>query len=107
MNLIRPVTLGLATVISAPALWHGFVVGDLSLADTLTRFLFAVPVSAVIITVLTVVTADYRKRATELLEPVKSTTDLEPLEPMDPALGTELVVADPQIAGTDVEPAQP
>ena len=42
MALIRPSTLLLATAMSAPALYHATVVGDLSATVAMERFLLAV-----------------------------------------------------------------
>ncbi len=68
MGLIRPATLGLAIILSAPALWHGLVVGDMDLPTALERFLIAVAVSMAMAALLRGLTAGYRtprRRATD------------------------------------------
>ena len=61
MALIRPSTLLLATAISAPALWHATVAGDLSATVAMERFLMAVGVSALLLGGLRTVTASYQR----------------------------------------------
>ena len=61
MALIRPSTLLLATGMSAPALWHATVAGDLSCTVAMERFLLAVAVSAVLLAGLRAVTASYAR----------------------------------------------
>jgi hypothetical protein len=61
MALISPSTLLLATVISAPALWHATVAGDLSGTAAMERYLLAVGVSAVLLGGLRTITASYRR----------------------------------------------
>lgn len=45
----RPLTLVLAALVSAPALWSAFVVGTMSVQTALIRFLVAVPVCALLL----------------------------------------------------------
>jgi hypothetical protein len=59
--LIRPSTLLLATGMSAPALYHAAVVGDLSATAAMERYLLAVGVSAVMLAGLRAVTASYAR----------------------------------------------
>jgi len=59
--LIRPSTLLLATGMSAPALYHATVAGDLSATAAMERFLLAVAVSAVLLAGLRAVTASYAR----------------------------------------------
>ncbi len=61
MALIRPSTLLLATAISAPALWHATVAGDLSTTVAMERFLLAVGVSTVLLGGLRALTASYQR----------------------------------------------
>jgi hypothetical protein len=61
MALIRPSTLLLATAISAPALWHATVAGDLSGTVAMERFLLAVGVSVVLLGGLRALTASYQR----------------------------------------------
>ena len=60
MGLARPATLALAALISAPALWHAFVVGDLAVSTALVRFLVGVVISAVALHLLRTLTAGYQ-----------------------------------------------
>src|SRR3954471_18466579 len=62
MALIRPATLVIATALAAPALWSA-ATGDLDVTSALTRFLIAVPVAAVMIMVLSMLTESYRRAA--------------------------------------------
>jgi len=59
--LIRPSTLLLAIAISAPALWHTAVTGDLTATVAMERFLLAVAVSAVLLAGLRGLTASYSR----------------------------------------------
>ena len=61
MALIRPSTLVLATGMSAPALYHAAVAGDLSATAAMERFLLAVTVSAVLLAGLRALTASYAR----------------------------------------------
>ncbi|MEN3309551.1 MAG: hypothetical protein V7603_5753 [Micromonosporaceae bacterium] len=63
MFLILPSTLLLAGLIASPALWHAFVVGDLSTSTALARFLIAVPVSGLMMAILRGLTSGYRSYA--------------------------------------------
>jgi len=57
--LARWSTLLLAALIASPALWHAFVSGDLDYATAATRYLIAIPVSAIMLAILRSVTARY------------------------------------------------
>jgi hypothetical protein len=59
--LIRPTTLLLATAMSAPAIWHATVAGDLTPTVAMERFLLAVVVSAVLLAGLRALTASYAR----------------------------------------------
>ena len=63
MGLVRPSALLLGAVLSAPALWHGFVTGQLDLTTALIRFVVAVLVAGVMLAILRFVTAGYGRRA--------------------------------------------
>jgi len=69
MGLVRPSALLLGAVLSAPALWHGFVTGQLDLTTALIRFVVAVLVAGVMLAILRFVTAGYgrapQRRATD------------------------------------------
>jgi len=58
--LILPSTLLVAALIASPALWHAFVVGDMSPTVAMARFLIAVPVSGLMMAVLRGLTSSYR-----------------------------------------------
>lgn len=60
--MFRYSTLVLAILISAPALWQGFVTGEVSTTTALVRFLIAVPVSAVLLGVLRTLVDHYRRQ---------------------------------------------
>lgn len=62
LALIRPVVLGLAAVMAAPAMYRAFVTEELDVGSALTRFLLAVPAAAIMVALLTFVTADYGER---------------------------------------------
>jgi hypothetical protein len=53
----------LALLLSGPALWSGFVTGDLDSTDALIRFLIAVPVSGGAIALLRSLTSGYTAAA--------------------------------------------
>jgi hypothetical protein len=57
--LARYSTLMVAALIASPALWHAFVRQDLDPQEALTRFLIAVPVSALMLALLRGLTAGY------------------------------------------------
>jgi hypothetical protein len=67
MHLARFSTLLLATLMASPALYHAFVTHDLEPTTALIRFLIAVPVAAIMLAVVRVVTSGYQrnKRNTE------------------------------------------
>jgi hypothetical protein len=57
----RASTLLLAALIASPALWQALVTQQLDLTTALTRFLIAVPVSAVMLAMLRGLAAGYRR----------------------------------------------
>ena len=59
MAIVRPSTMLLAIVIDSPAVYHAAVTQDLSAASALYRFLIAIPVAAVMLHVLRLLTANY------------------------------------------------
>ena len=61
--MLRPSTLGLAVLLSTPALWAAFAAGSLGITTALIRFLIAVPVAALMVTLLRMVTASYSRQA--------------------------------------------
>lgn len=61
--MLRPSVLGLAIVLSTPALWSAFVAGSMGITSALIRFLIAVPVAALMLTLLRTVTAGYSRQA--------------------------------------------
>jgi hypothetical protein len=61
--MLRPSVLGLAVLLSMPALWAAFAAGSLGITTALTRFLIAVPVAALMLTLLRKVTASYARQA--------------------------------------------
>jgi hypothetical protein len=56
----RVSTLVLAALIASPALWQALVTHQMDLTTALTRFLIAVPVSAVMLAMVRGVAAGYR-----------------------------------------------
>lgn len=62
MMLGLPV-LVIALLLSAPALWEGFVSGTMSETDALIRFLIAVPVAAVGLGIIRSITSGYTNAA--------------------------------------------
>lgn len=63
MGLIRPSVLILALLMASPALYQYFVAQDLDITDTLGRYLLAVPIAAVMLAFLRMLTAGYGKSA--------------------------------------------
>jgi hypothetical protein len=61
--VLKGPVLPLAFLLSSPALWSAFVTGSMPTMTALTRFLIAVVVAAIMLSVLRSVTADYRKAA--------------------------------------------
>ena len=61
--MLRPSVLGLAILLSAPALWSAFAAGSMGITAALIRFLIAVPVAALMLTLLRMVTASYSRQA--------------------------------------------
>jgi hypothetical protein len=57
--VIRPSALLFGAVFAAPALWHGFVTGDLDVTSALLRFVLAVLAGSVLLGVLRAITAGY------------------------------------------------
>lgn len=62
MSLIRPAALGLAVVMAAPAIWQAVVTGGLDMTSAVSRFLLAVPVAALMLAALRMVTSDYQEK---------------------------------------------
>ncbi|HET6211195.1 MAG TPA: hypothetical protein VFD94_12465 [Jatrophihabitans sp.] len=61
--MFRPSVLLLALVLSGSTLWSAFMDGSISVTSALIRFLIAVPVAALMVHVLSLVTASYQPRA--------------------------------------------
>ncbi len=61
--MLRPSVLGLAVLLSTPALWAAFVAGSMGITAALIRFLIAVPVAALMLALLRMVTAGYARQA--------------------------------------------
>ena len=61
--MLRPAVLGLAVLLSTPALWAAFAAGSMDITAALIRFLIAVPVAALMLTLLRTVTASYSRQA--------------------------------------------
>jgi hypothetical protein len=61
--MLRPSVLGLAVLLSLPALWSAFAAGSMGITTALIRFLIAVPVAAVMLWLLRMVTAGYARQA--------------------------------------------
>ena len=61
--MLRPAVLGLAVLLSTPALWAAFAAGSMGITTALIRFLVAVPVAALMVTLLGKVTASYSRQA--------------------------------------------
>jgi hypothetical protein len=60
MSLIRPAALGLAALMAGPAIWQAGT-GGLDMTSAVSRFLLAVPVAALMLAFLRLVTLDYRE----------------------------------------------
>jgi hypothetical protein len=61
--VLRPSVLGLALLLSSPALWAAFVSGSMGGTTALIRFLIAVPVAALMLALLRMVTDGYARSA--------------------------------------------
>jgi membrane protein implicated in regulation of membrane protease activity len=61
--MLRPSVLALAVLLSTPALWSAFVAGSMGITSALIRFLIAVPVAALMLALLQLVTASYSRQA--------------------------------------------
>ena len=61
--MLRPAVLGLAVLLSTPALWAAFAAGSMGITTALIRFLIAVPVAALMLALLQMVTASYSRQA--------------------------------------------
>jgi membrane protein implicated in regulation of membrane protease activity len=61
--MLRPSVLGLAILLSSPALWSAFAAGSMEITAALIRFLIAVPVAALMLALLRMVTAGYSRQA--------------------------------------------
>ena len=62
MALVRPITLGLAVVMSSPAIYQYATTDATDLDFVLVRFLIAVPVAMVMVGGMRALTAGYRRR---------------------------------------------
>jgi len=61
--VLRPSVLGLALLLSTPALWAAFASGSMGVTTALIRFLIAVPVAALMLSLLRMVTEGYASSA--------------------------------------------
>ena len=61
--ITRPVTLLVAALLSAPALWQAFVTGEMEVSTALLRFLIAVAVSAFMLGFLDNLATRYRSQS--------------------------------------------
>jgi hypothetical protein len=61
MGFARMSTLLLAVVLDSPALWHAFVVHDLDYATALTRYLIAVVVAGLMLSLMRWLASEYRR----------------------------------------------
>jgi hypothetical protein len=61
--MLRPSVLGLAVLLSVPALWSAFAMGSMGITTALIRFLIAEPVAALMLALLRMVTAGYSRQA--------------------------------------------
>lgn len=61
--MLRPAVLVLAVLLSTPALWAAFATGSMGITSALIRFLIAVPVAALMLALLQMVTASYSRQA--------------------------------------------
>lgn len=61
--MLRPAVLVLAVLLSTPALWAAFATGSMGITSALIRFLIAVPVAALMLALLQLVTASYTRQA--------------------------------------------
>lgn len=61
--MLRPSVLGLALLLSTPALWEAFASGSIGVTTALIRFLIAVPVAALMLSLLRTVTEGYARSA--------------------------------------------
>lgn len=61
--MLRPSVLALAVLLSTPALWSAFAAGTMGVTTALIRFLIAVPVAALMLALLRMVTAGYARQA--------------------------------------------
>jgi hypothetical protein len=64
-------TLLLAVVLDSPALWHAFVVQDLDYATALTRYLIAVVVAGLMLSLMRWLASEYR-RSNESAKPTEA-----------------------------------
>lgn len=60
--MLRPSVLGLAVLLSLPALWAAFAAGSMGVTTALIRFLIAVPVAALMMSLLRMVTDSYSRQ---------------------------------------------
>jgi hypothetical protein len=69
LEVFRPSVLWVAMLLSAPAMWSGFVTQTMGATEALVRFLIAIPVAALMLALLRTVTANYGKRAAKRSAP--------------------------------------
>lgn len=61
--MLRTPVLGLALVLSTPALWSAFVTGSMSLQTAMIRFLIAIPIAAAMLCVLQAMMQAYQRQS--------------------------------------------
>jgi hypothetical protein len=92
MGLIRPSVLLLALLMSGPA-GYLYVFGQIDVTELLTRFLIAVPVAAIMLAFLRMVTANYG-RSDDVLVP-GTPLNLQGIQPT-PVVTPEPMLTEPK-----------
>ena len=108
MTLSRPSTLGLAALLDGPAFWAAYVNHDLSPSTAWLRFLIAVPVAAVMLSVLRGVVNGYSNPPASIqavAERLDTPGSGAPATPPADAAKTDLTSEDEVAAGSEVQPA--
>jgi hypothetical protein len=79
MALGNYATLAVAAAIDSPAIWHAAVVQDLDGMTALYRFLIAVPVAAIMLSILRAVTETYGRDARTIRARAQRLDESEPV----------------------------
>lgn len=76
MNLASPATLLLAAAVTSPALYQAFVTNEMDPTTAMFRYLIAVPVCGIMVSMLSGLTNSYHQRQLEAREKARAAAQI-------------------------------